>query len=156
MHLNTFSLEGVRRFNRNFKGIHCTKKKVKKPCIRRFISFFRSSIKYNAQSKEIMGIQIIQPTRCKSFTSLLLDVNVWLNMFWASPRPSSGAYNCTRSLWFYRWREVAGAFLVVVCQTTTNKASTAYATHGNSSTIAADSNNDVTNTKCCRYSCLRS
>ena len=26
----------------------------------------------------------------------------------------------------------------------------------NSSTIAADSNNDVTNTRCCRYSCLRS
>jgi len=54
-------------------------------------------------------IQIIQPTRCNSFTSLLLDVYVWLNMFWESPRPSSGAYNCTRSLWFYRWREVAPA-----------------------------------------------
>jgi len=25
---------------------------------------------------------------------------VWLNMFRASSRPSSGAYNCTRSLWF--------------------------------------------------------
>jgi hypothetical protein len=36
-------------------------------------------------------IQIIQPTRCISFTSLLLDVYVWLNMFWTSPRPSSGA-----------------------------------------------------------------
>jgi len=24
-------------------------------------------------------------------------------MFWAPLRPSSGAYNCTRSLWFYRW-----------------------------------------------------
>jgi len=35
-----------------------------------------------------------------SFTSLLLDVYVWLNMFWASPCPSSGAYNCTRSPWF--------------------------------------------------------
>jgi hypothetical protein len=57
-----------------------------------------------------------------SFTSLLLDVYVWLNMFRASPRPSSGAYNCTRSLWFYCWREVAGALLVVVCQTTTNNA----------------------------------
>jgi hypothetical protein len=38
-------------------------------------------------------------------------------MFWASPRPSSGAYNCTRSLWVYRWRAAAGALLVVVCQT---------------------------------------
>jgi hypothetical protein len=37
--------------------------------------------------------------RCNSFTSLLLDVYVWLNMFRALPRPSSGAYNCTRSLW---------------------------------------------------------
>jgi hypothetical protein len=45
-------------------------------------------------------IQMIQPTRCNSFTSLLLDVYVWLNMFRASPLPSSGAYNCTRSVWF--------------------------------------------------------
>ena len=68
-------------------------------------------------------IQIIQPTRCNSFTSFLLDVYVWLNMFRASPRPSSGAYNCTRSLWFYRWREAAAwALLVVVWQTTTNNA----------------------------------
>jgi len=53
-------------------------------------------------------IQIIQPTRCNSFTSLLLDVYVWLNMFRASPRPPSGAYNCTRSLWFYHWGEATG------------------------------------------------
>ena len=45
----------------------------------------------------------------EQFRKLLLDVYVWLNMFRASPRPSSGAYNCTRSLWFYRWREAAGA-----------------------------------------------
>ena len=37
-------------------------------------------------------------------------------MFWASPRPSSAAYNCTRSLWFYRWREAAEALSVVVWQ----------------------------------------
>jgi len=40
------------------------------------------------------------------------------------PRPSSGAYNCTRSLWFYRWRDAVTELLVVVwqvtCQTTTN------------------------------------
>jgi len=59
-------------------------------------------------------IQIIQPTRCNSFISLLLDVYVWLNMFRAYPRPSSGAYNCTRSLWFYLWREASGVLLVVV------------------------------------------
>jgi hypothetical protein len=47
-------------------------------------------------------IQINQSTRCNSFTSLLVDVQMWLNMFRTSLRPSSGAYNCTRSLWFYR------------------------------------------------------
>ena len=51
-------------------------------------------------------VQINQPIRCNSFTSLLLDVYVWLNMFRAPLRPSSGAYNCTRSLWFYRWSVV--------------------------------------------------
>jgi hypothetical protein len=64
-------------------------------------------------------IQIIQSTRSNSFTSLLLDVYVWLNMFRASPRSSSKAYNCTRSLWFYSWRVAAAAFYVVVWQTTT-------------------------------------
>ena len=61
-------------------------------------------------------IQINQPTRCKSFTSLLLDVYVWLNMFRSLPRPSSGEHNCTSNLWFYRWRVVVAAFLVVVWQ----------------------------------------
>jgi len=64
-----------------------------------------------------LTIQISQPTRYNNFTSLLLDVYVWLNMFRALPRPSSGAYYCTRSLWFYRWREAVGALLVVVWQT---------------------------------------
>jgi hypothetical protein len=57
-------------------------------------------------------IQINQSTRCNSFTSLLLDVHVWCNMFQAPSRPSSGAYNCTRSLWFYRWRVAVAALLV--------------------------------------------
>jgi len=61
-------------------------------------------------------IQINQPTRCNSFTSLLLDVYVWLNVYRAPLRPSSGAYNCTRSLWFYSWSVAAGALLVVVCK----------------------------------------
>ena len=59
-------------------------------------------------------IQINQPTRCISFTSLLLDVYVWLNMFQAPLRPSSGAYNCNRSLWFYHWSVAAGALLATV------------------------------------------
>ena len=74
-------------------------------------------------------IQINQPTRCNNFTSLLLEVYVWFNMFRAPLCPSSGAYNCTRSLWFYRQSVAVGALLVVVqqvtCQTTTNNAPTA-------------------------------
>jgi len=69
-------------------------------------------------------IQINQPTRCNNFTSLLLDVYVWLNMFRAPLRPSSGAYNCTWSLWFYRWSVVVGALMIVVWQTTTINAPT--------------------------------
>ena len=60
------------------------------------------------------AIQINQPTRCNSFTSLLLDVYLQLNMFRASPRPSSWAYNWIMNLWFYRWSVVVGALLVVV------------------------------------------
>jgi len=59
-------------------------------------------------------IQINQPTRCNSFTSLLLDVYVWLNMFRAPFRPSLGAYSSTSNLWFYRLRVAVVALLVVV------------------------------------------
>ena len=58
--------------------------------------------------------QINQPTRCNNFTSLLLDVYVWLKIFRAPLRPSSGAYDCTSNLWFYRWRMAVAALLVVV------------------------------------------
>ena len=78
--------------------------------------------KYVCNSVHHHKIQIIQPTKRKSFTSLLLDVYVWLNIFRAPLRPSSEAYNCTRSLWFYRWREVAGALLVVVWKTNSSLA----------------------------------
>jgi len=100
-------------FNSGFKGLNklfmCTSLQL--------YMFFdlRKSVHHHT-------IQINQPTRCNSITSSLLDVYVWLSMFWASPRPSSGAYNCTRSLWFNRWRLAAGALLVVVWQTTTNNA----------------------------------
>jgi hypothetical protein len=39
----------------------------------------------------IVAIQINQPPRCYSLSSLLLDVYVRLNMFRASSHPSSGA-----------------------------------------------------------------
>jgi hypothetical protein len=71
---------------------------------------------YGPRNKIIL-IQINQPTRCNSFTSLLLDVYVWLNMFRAPPRPWSGAYNCIRSLWFYRWKAAVAVLLVIVWQT---------------------------------------
>jgi hypothetical protein len=73
-----------------------------------------SFIDYTAKFWEtFITIQINQPTRCKSFTSLLFDVYVWLNMFRAPFRPSSGAYNCTRRL------------SLITSQTTTNNAPTA-------------------------------
>jgi len=50
-------------------------------------------------------------------------------MFRALPRPSSGAYDCLSSLWFYRWSVVVAALLVVVWpvtgQATINNAATA-------------------------------
>jgi hypothetical protein len=52
---------------------------------------------------------------------------VSLNMFRAPLRPSSGAYNCINSLWFYCWSMVVAALLVVVWpagQTMTNNAAT--------------------------------
>jgi hypothetical protein len=37
-------------------------------------------------------------------------------MFREFPHPSSGAYNCINSLWFYRWSMAVAALLVVVWQ----------------------------------------
>jgi hypothetical protein len=42
-------------------------------------------------TERVRSFQINQPTRCKNFSSLLLDVYVQLNMFRASSRLSSGA-----------------------------------------------------------------
>jgi hypothetical protein len=50
-----------------------------------------------------------------------------VNMFRSLPCPSSEAYNCISSLWFYRWSVVVATLLVVdwqVWQTTTNNAAT--------------------------------
>jgi len=66
-------------------------------------------------------IQINQPTRCNSFTSLLVDVYVWLNMFRPFLRLSSAAYNFISSFWFYRWSVVVGALLVVSADAPTVK-----------------------------------
>jgi len=47
-------------------------------------------------------------------------------MFRAPPRPSSGAYNCINSLWFYRWNVDDSSIIghVLAGQTTTNNAAT--------------------------------
>ena len=63
------------------------------------------------QSVHHHTMQINQPTRCSSFTSLLLDVYVWLNMFRVPTRPSPGAYKSINSVWFYRW-SVGGSSVV--------------------------------------------
>jgi len=73
-----------------------------------------------AQWDYLPKIQINQLTRCNSFESLLLDIYVWLNMFRAPLCPSSGAYNCTRSLWFYHWSMAVGTLLVVIWQVNYN------------------------------------
>jgi len=79
--------------------------------VSKYLFFFKFDVR---RSVHHHTVQINQPTRCNSFTSLLLDVYMWLNMFRAPPRTSSRAYNCTRSLWFYSWSVVVGALLVVV------------------------------------------
>ena len=38
-----------------------------------------------------------------------------------APRPSSGAYKCFNSLWFYRWSVVVAALLVVVLSVMYNR-----------------------------------
>jgi len=88
----------------NIKTVSCIYLKYN---ILQFTFEFRKSMHHHM-------IQINQPTRRNSFTSLLLDVYLWLNMFWAPLCPSSRVYNCTRSLWFYRWSVAVGALLVVV------------------------------------------
>jgi hypothetical protein len=45
----------------------------------------------DSKLQDIIPIPINQPTRCISFSSLLLDIYVQLNVFRASSRPSSGA-----------------------------------------------------------------
>ena len=101
----------------------------RRPCfITESIKYYLDDVSYISdvcKSVHYHTIQINQPTSCNSFTSLLLDVYVQLNMFRAPLLASSGAYNCISILWFYRWSVVVAALLVVVWQTTTNNAATA-------------------------------
>jgi hypothetical protein len=70
-------------------------------------------------------IPINQPTRCNSFSSLLLYVQ--LNMFGSPHAHHQALNNCSSSLWFYRWSVVIAVLLVVVGPagpTTTNSTAT--------------------------------
>ena len=62
----------------------------------------------------LLGLPLVLLPIGFHFTSLLLNVYVWLNMFRAPPCPSSGAYNCISNLWSYRWSVVVAALSVVV------------------------------------------
>ena len=83
-------------------------------------------------------------------------------MFWVVLSPIiRRAYNCIYSIWYlshrycylllswksWNWFECAVGGVRHPQHTQTGS---------NSSTIAADSSNGVTNTRCCRYSCMRS
>jgi hypothetical protein len=50
----------------------------------------------------------------QQFHKFITHVYVWLNVFRVPPCPSSGAYNCISSLWFYRRSMVVEALLGVV------------------------------------------
>jgi len=52
--------------------------------------------------------------KMQQFHKFITDVYVWLNMFRAFLCPSSEAFNCISSLWFYRRSVVVAALLVVV------------------------------------------
>ena len=52
----------------------------------------RGSVHHNIIHKE-------NPTRCNSVSKFLFNIYVKFNIFWATHGPSSGAYNCTSSLW---------------------------------------------------------
>jgi len=102
----------------------------------------------------------IYPTRC-NVTQFIWQL---LYMFWVVPPPIIRSANCTYSIWYlshlshrycylplswknWNWFECA---VGGVCYPQHTQISS------NSSTIAADSSNGVTNTIYCRYSCLRS
>src|SRR5215470_14454853 len=83
-------------------------------------------------------------------------------MFWVVPPPIiRSAHNCIYIIWYlshrycylplswksWNWFECAVGGVRHPQHTQTGS---------NSSTIAADSSNGITNTRCCRYSCMRS
>jgi hypothetical protein len=92
----------------------------------------------------------IYPTRC-NFTQF---VYIWklLYMFRVvTPPIIRSAYNCIYSIWY-----VSHRYCYLECAVGGIRHPQHTHTCSTSSTIAADSSNGVTNTRCCRYSCMRS
>jgi hypothetical protein len=70
------------------------------------------------QYKCLMGLREVlkfnsnkSTNQMQQFYKFITWCFVWLNMFREPPCPSSGAYNCINSLWFYRW-SVGGSSVV--------------------------------------------
>jgi len=132
-------------FNSGFKGLKTS------PSIPNYVGI---------SNKLLCSYSNICPTRC-NVTQFIL-IRKLLYMFRAVPLPTiRSANNCIYSIWYlshrycylplswksWNWCECAVDGVRHPQHTQTSS---------NSSTIAADSNNGVTNTRCCRYSCLRS
>jgi len=64
--------------------------------------------------------QVSQPTRCNSFSSLLLGFTYSSTSFWRPYAHHQQLSNYSSSLWFYRWSVVVAVLLIVVGQTKTN------------------------------------
>jgi len=113
-----------------------------------------------AQDLWISKISNIYPTRC-NVTEFILSGNCSACFGWYH-HPSSGAQTtvstasgiCHTVTAICRYRGRVGTGLSVLWVAYTRHPQHTQ-TGSNSSTIAADSNNGVTNTICCGYSCLR-
>jgi hypothetical protein len=107
----------------------------------------RPSSSLNSTNSRIMSVENkqlgnvhsnIYPTRC----NVTQFIYIWklLYMFWVVPPPIiRSTYNCIYSIWYLSH---------CYCKLLLSWKSS------NSSTIAAGRSNGVTNTRCCRYSCM--
>jgi hypothetical protein len=83
--------------------------------------------------------------------TIYLYLETALHVSGGIPPISRTAYNCIYSSWYLSHR-----YCYLLCAVGSVPHPQHTQTCSNSSTIAADSSNGMTNTKCCRYSCIRS
>ena len=69
---------------------------------------------HNSDTGTGVTIHKENPTRCNSVSIFLFHIYTKFNVFWATRCPSSGADNCTSSLW-HTWR-VVGSVVAGRCQ----------------------------------------